>query len=69
MEKEIAEAFLHKYVKLEKLTPAGDRPFKLFGTIEKVTDETIMLKTEQGLGATRLIDIISIVEWRDKYAH
>ncbi len=66
MEREIALSFLNSYVKLEKQLPNDERPFKLYGTIEKVTDETILLRTDKGLGAIRLSDIISIVEWRGR---
>lgn len=66
MESEIAQPFLNKYVKIEKQGPSNDRPFKLFGTVENVTNESLLLKTDKGLGAIRLIDIISIVEWRDR---
>lgn len=68
MDKKIAKHFLNKYVKLEKISEnfPNARPFKLYGTIEDVTDEAILLRTDQQLGAILLSDIIRIVEWEDK---
>jgi len=71
LEYDIIIQFLGIYVKLVKQEPSDTRPFKLFGTITNVTDDTLVLKTEQGLGAIRLCDIHSIVQWRknDQYQY
>lgn len=55
-------------MKLEKISNnfPDERPFKLYGTIKKVTDEDLLLETDQGLGAIRLCDVTRIVEWEDK---
>ena len=68
MDKKIAEHFLNKYVKLEKISDnfPDKRPFKLYGIIEDVTDDAILLQTDQQLGAILLRDIIRIVEWDDQ---
>ena len=65
MEKETASFFEGKYVKIERLRLSDSRPFKLFGTIEKVTKDSILLRSKTKLGAIRLVDVISITEWRD----
>jgi len=65
MEKEIADYFDGKYVKIERKRPSDLRPFKLFGTIEKITDDAILLRSKTQLGAILLDEIISIVEWED----
>lgn len=61
MEKEIAEQFLHRFVKIERKTSCFDRPFNLYGVIKEVTDETVLLRTDR-LGAIPLDEIISIRE-------
>lgn len=55
-------------MKLEKVSNnfPDERPFKLYGTIKKVTDEDILLETKQGIGAILLRDVIGIVEWEDR---
>ena len=64
MEREIAECFNGKFVRLEKQTPSSTRSFKLYGTVEDVTNESILLRTNI-LGAIRLCDVVSITEWED----
>jgi len=62
MKKETAQRFLSKFVKVERLQPADLRPFNLYGMLEDVDEDSIILRTKQGLGAIRLEDIISISE-------
>jgi hypothetical protein len=65
MKKDTVELFRNKYVKLERQKPTDNRPFKLFGTIKTVTEDSITFQTKQRLGAIRLCDIVSIEEWDD----
>ena len=65
MEKDTVEFFLGKYVKLERQRAHDRRPFKLFGTIKAVTDDSVLLQTETTLGAIRLCDVVSVQEWDD----
>ena len=63
MEKETIELFLGKFVKLDRLRPTDKRPFKLFGTIDSITNDSVILQTRERRGAIRLCDILSIEEW------
>lgn len=63
MEKETLLFFKGKYVKLERLRPTDNRPFKLFGIIEKITTDSVILQSKSHLGAIRLCDILSVEEW------
>lgn len=65
MEKETALFFKKKFVKVERQRSSDFRPFKLFGTIEQVTEDSILLRTNSKLGAIQLNEIISIIEWED----
>ena len=65
MEKETASFFEGKYVKVERLRPSDYRPFKIYGSIEKVTEDSILLRSKTRLGAIQLCDIISITEWEE----
>ena len=66
MDKEIVEKFLGKFVKLEKRTVDPNNPyrstFKLYGTIEAVTDISVIIHTDHD-GAVLLEDVVSIEEW------
>jgi len=66
MKPQIANHFLNKFVKLERLSPSDTRPFKLYGTVVDITDESLVLQTKQGMGAIRLCDILSITECKNQ---
>ena len=70
MEKEIVERFLGKFVKLEKKTFDPNNPdrttFKLYGRIESVTDITVLIYTNRGMGAILLDEIVGISEAPNK---
>ena len=65
MEKDTVEFFIGKYVKLERQRPHDRRPFKLFGTIKNVTEDSVLIQTKQRFGAIRLCDVVSVQEWDD----
>lgn len=62
MEKKDIERFIGKKVKLEKKTTDPNRvSFKLFGTIESVSDSSVVLVTDH-IGVIALSEILSIEE-------
>lgn len=60
MDKETVELFLNKFVQLAKRTD-DNKTFKLYGTIKKVTDDSVLIQTDR-LGAILLKDVVSIRE-------
>lgn len=62
MEKEDVERFIGKKVKLEKKTTDPQRcSFKLYGTVQEVTNSSIVFMTDH-IGVIALSEIISIEE-------
>jgi len=61
MDKETVEIFLNKFVQICKISENKNKTFNLYGTIKKVTDQSVLIETDR-LGAILLDDIISIRE-------
>ena len=61
--------FLGKHVKVERKLPSDIRPFKYYGYLEKIVEDSgiLILKGRSGLGTIRIQDVISIVEIEPNY--
>ena len=66
MKKEVAKLFISKFVKVERQRPGDERPFYLFGLLEDVDDENLILRTKTGLGTVRLVDTVSMNETQER---